>query len=185
MIKECSKAILDSIRESSKSGLLLPEKEIFSKFTQKLVKSHEQIRDDAIKAMLDEVISSNEDITVLYDSIYCRYYYSALTMTEAYARLLLLKKENSLHLMASIIRENSAKYPRPIPITVFQNFPFELRQDDILLCINKMIELQEYEDIEQVTTSIGNLFFYSKRYLDFDYAMMLAEWEDVGCIENP
>jgi hypothetical protein len=185
MIAECFQAILDSIRERSEAGFLLPEKEIFTSVIQKRGESDEQIQEAAIKVILDEIIRSNEDINVISDSSYCRYYYSSLTMTEAYARLLVLKKENDLQLMASIIREHSAEYPRPVPITVFQNSPFELGPDEISGCINTMMGLQDYQDIDQITTSIGNLFLYSKHYLDVDYAVMLAEWEDVGQSENP
>jgi hypothetical protein len=36
-----------------------------------------------------------------------------------------------------------------------------------------------------VSTSAGHVFLYSSRYLERDYALMLAEWVDVGQFENP
>jgi hypothetical protein len=43
----------------------------------------------------------------------------------------------------------------------------------------------EYRDISQVSTSTGHVFLYCSKHLDRDYALMLAEWIDVGQFENP
>lgn len=185
MITEHSTAIVDSIRESSRGGLLLSEQDILASIMPPQIESDGQIREAEAKNRLDEIIRLHEDIHVIFDRRDCGYYYSDLTLTYAYARLLVLKKENVLDLMVAITREHAATYARPVPITVFQHAPFELSQDEIACCTDKMYERQGYEDMDQITTSIGTRFLYSKRYLDVDHAMMLAEWEDVGQSANP
>ncbi len=62
---------------------------------------------------------------------------------------------------------------------------FNLSKEEILSCLQEMSNREEYRDISQVSTSMGHVFFYSSRYLDRDYAHMLAEWIDVGQFENP
>jgi hypothetical protein len=83
------------------------------------------------------------------------------------------------------IREDSDRYPRPTPLDVFKEPPFDLSQEEILSCLEEMSNREEYQDLSQVSTSIGHVFLYSSRYLDRDYALMLAEWIDVGQFENP
>jgi hypothetical protein len=43
----------------------------------------------------------------------------------------------------------------------------------------------DYSDIEQTTTWTGCVFLYSTRHLEPDHASMLAEWIDVGQLNNP
>ncbi len=88
-------------------------------------------------------------------------------------------------MMAEVIREHSRIYPRPVPIALFQCSPFNLTEDLIERALQEMSLQEPYRDISQVTSSIGNTFLYSKDYLDQDYATMLAEWIDVGQVQNP
>ena len=87
--------------------------------------------------------------------------------------------------MAEIVRENSAIYPRPVPLNIFREPPFDLTQEEILDCLGKMGTQEEYQDITQTTTSIGTVFLYSNQHLDATYASILAEWLDVGQANNP
>jgi hypothetical protein len=48
-----------------------------------------------------------------------------------------------------------------------------------------MADQKEYQDIQQTTTSIGTVFLFSTLYLEPDYATFLAEWIDVGQVNNP
>lgn len=106
-------------------------------------------------------------------------------MSEAYAKALVRRRGDALRLMAETIRENPLKYPRPIPLHLFQDLPFEMTEEEIESCLGKMKNLEGYEDIAQTTTSIGTVFLYSKAHLDPDHAAMLAEWLDVGQFNNP
>ena len=112
-------------------------------------------------------------------------YYSSQCMSEPYIRILLRKEEDPLLLIAEMVRENSSLYPRPVPIDIFFDSPFDLTQEEILVCLGKMSGQEEYQDIAQTTTSTGTIFLYSSRHLDSGYASMLAEWFDVGQAENP
>jgi len=60
-----------------------------------------------------------------------------------------------------------------------------LSQEELFSYLEGMSQREEFRDISRVSTSIGHVFLYSSRYVDRDYAMMLAEWIDVGQFENP
>ena len=51
--------------------------------------------------------------------------------------------------------------------------------------LEKMGAQGEYEDIARTTTSVGTVYLYSRRHLEPDYAFTLAEWLDVGQVNNP
>jgi hypothetical protein len=106
-------------------------------------------------------------------------------MTETYARLLLQREGDPLQLIAEIVRENSALYPRPFPLGAFERTPFTMTREEIQRCLDQMSCHQAYQDIARTITSAGNVFLYSTLHLDPDYAATLAEWTDVGQHDNP
>ena len=179
-------AAANIIRKKSEAGQLISQDEIFQEMIgQKVPKSVNREPPITFEAILKRTIEENEDIKGLHDKEGAPCYYSARYMSEPYAKILLRKGGNPLLLIAEIVRENSALYPRPIPLDTFKNSPFELTQEEILSCLQKMDGQEEYQDIAQTTTSIGTVFLYSSRHLDRDYASMLAEWFDVGQFNNP
>ena len=113
------------------------------------------------------------------------FYYSSMFMSETFARLLLHKKEGAVPLIAHTVREDSARYPRPTPVDVFKEPPFEVSPEEVMSCLEHMSGQGEYQDIRQVSTSMGRVFLYSAKHLDRDHALMLAEWIDAGQFENP
>jgi hypothetical protein len=113
------------------------------------------------------------------------WYFSEQFMTGAYAWMMLLKGQGPLKMMAEVIREYSRIYPRPVPIALFQCSPFNLSDDEIALCLNEMMGKFPYRDIACFITSIGSVFTYSTDDFEPSYAAMLAEWVDVGQVENP
>jgi hypothetical protein len=106
-------------------------------------------------------------------------------MTEAYARILLQNQGDRLRLIAEIVRQNSAAYPRPVPLDLFTHPPFDLTPQEVLNGLEGMSVQDEYGDIEPTTTSTSRVFLYSTLHLDPEYASMLAEWFDVGQSNNP
>ena len=114
-----------------------------------------------------------------------RHLYSSDYMTEIYARLLVRKEGEPLQLMAGVVRENSALYPRPFPLGAFEQLPFAMTREKIVQCLDRMAGLAEYRDIARTTTSAGHVYLYSTLHLDSDYAAGLAEWIDVGQQNNP
>jgi len=131
------------------------------------------------------MMAENKDLKEIRAKDGTSLYYSSMFMSDAYATLLLRKKQGPLSLIADTVREDSDRYPRPTPLDVFKEPPFDLSQEEILSCLEEMFNREGYQDISQVSTSIGHVFLYSSRYLDRDYALMLAELIDVGQFENP
>ena len=178
--------IAEFIRKSSRSGELLALSDIEAEFgAQTLPVSEPATEPVQFPALIQEAISSNDDIEVILDDSDGAWYYSERFMTGAYARVMLLKSEGPLKMIAEVIREHSRRYPRPVPLPLFQCSPFNLSNDEIWRCLKEMKDKPPYRDIAHLTTSIGNLFAYSTDHLDPGYATMLAEWADVGQAENP
>jgi hypothetical protein len=174
------------IRKKSKSGQLTLPEEILTELTgQNLLKSENSDQKSQFGDALKQAIEKNEDLREISGRDGTPRYYSTQSLSETYARILIQKKENPLLLMAEIVRENSAIYPRPVPLDIFRESPFDLTQEEILDCLKKMAEQGEYQDITQTTTSIGTIFLYSTQHLEPDYASSLAEWLDVGQANNP
>lgn len=181
-----SQAAANLIRKKSGAGQLVLQKEIFQELMeQKVLKSDHREQKGKFEAILKKTMEENGDLKELPDKDGLPRYYSSQCMSETYVRILLRKEENPLMLIAEIVRENSASYPRPTPLDTFKNSPFELTQEEILFCLQKMSDQKDYQDIAQTTTSAGTVFLYSNIHLDPGYASMLAEWLDVGQFNNP
>jgi hypothetical protein len=174
------------IREKSKSGQLTLQEEILRELTrQGFLKPEDSDMGCQFEAILKHTIEKNGDLKEICDRQSIPHYYSNENMAERYANILIQKGGDSLVLMAEIIRENSKIYPRPIPLDVFTESPFGFAREEIFSHIRKMAEQEEYQDIRQTTTSIGTVFLFSTLYLEPDYATFLAEWLDVGQVNNP
>jgi len=175
------------IREKSKEGSFVLTEEVLSELLNGgfLESEKEEDRFAEASSILEETLNRNEDLKERKGKDGLSRYYSSLAMSEAYATLLTRKEEDLLLMMAEIIRENSAIYPRPVPLDIFMESPFDLAQEEIFECLEKMGQQTEYQDIAKTTTSIGTIFLYSNQHLDPDHASMLAEWLDVGQANNP
>jgi hypothetical protein len=172
------------IREKSKACQLTQLEEILAGVTEQgLLKSESCDPGANLEAILRQVITDCEDLKEIAGENGIPHYYSSQSLTETYAGILVRKSENSL--IAEIVRENSKIYPRPVPLDIFKESPFDLTQEDILARLRQMNDQEDYRDIAQTTTSIGTIFLYSNRHLDAGYASMLAEWIDVGQADNP
>jgi hypothetical protein len=175
------------IRERSKEGHFVLTDEALSELLNRglLESEKEEGRVAETSEIFGEAIKRNEDLKEKKGKDGLSRYYSSLAMSEAYATLLTRKEEDLRLMMAEITRENSAIYPRPVPLDIFMGSPFDLTQEEILECLKKMGQEAGYQDIAQTTTSIGTIFLYSNQHLDPGYAAMLAEWLDVGQANNP
>jgi hypothetical protein len=179
-------AIVKVIRERSAAGQLVQLDEILAELTgQGLLKSETDEQKSLLRTMIGRVMEENGDLKEISATNEIPYYYSSQSLSETYAAILVRKQEGPLQLVAQIVRENSSIYPRPVPLDLFTESPFNLTREEILGCLVRMVEQQEYEDIAQTTTSIGTVFLYSSRSLDQAYASVLAEWLDVGQAKNP
>jgi len=140
-------------------------------------------------AALDEIaaaaLARHPDLVSVESAAGEQRFYSSQFMTKAYAGLLLRKEGEPLHLIAETVRENSALYPRPLPLGAFEQPPFSLTREEILDGLERMAAQDAYRDIARTRTSAGNEYLYSTAHLDADYAGSLAEWIDVGQYDNP
>ncbi len=184
--EQIRRAIAETIREQSEAGQLIPLEEIWTE----LVRAGHVTQDannetTDFEAILGEVVQENADLQEISTENGTTYYHSTRSLSETYAGILIAKEEGSLRLIAQVVRDNSKIYPRPVPLDMFTKSPFDLTQKEILDCLAKINKQEEYNDIARTTTSVGTVFLYSCRHLEPDYAFTLAEWLDVGQVNNP
>jgi len=178
--------IAESIRRKSQAGQLASENEIFQELLNRdILKGDREESQRLFKEALEETLNRYEDLEELPDKGEGPRFYSSQFMTESYTRILLQKETDLLLLIAEVVRENSAVYPRPVSLDLFGDSPFNLSQDQLQGYLQQMAKEEGYRDIKQTTTSAGNVFLYSSLHLEPDYASMLAEWFDVGQFNNP
>jgi hypothetical protein len=174
----------DMVREKSQAGRLASAEElILAVAAEDAAKL--QTGEASAESWLDSVMEENRDLKPICSKSGTWFYYSSLFMSEPYARILLHKQEGAADLIANTVREDSDRYPRPTPLDVFKEAPFDLSQEELLSCLEGMSQREEFQDIRKVSSSVGHVFLYSSKYLDRDYALMLSEWIDVGQFENP
>lgn len=180
------KSIALMIRKSSEAGELISEGEILHRLAeQRLLNPPAADPAEEIRIILREAVEQYEDLHDLSAGDGSRHYYSSRFMTRAYALILLQKEGDPLHLIASVVRENSALYPRPVPLEIFTQPPFGLSRQEVLTDLDRMAAKEEYRDIIRTTTSASRVFLYSTLHLEPEHASLLAEWLDVGQFENP
>jgi hypothetical protein len=181
-----ARAIAAMIRQSSEASQLIAESEILRRMAdQHLLISQAADPAEEVGDILKKVVDGSEDLHELAAQDGSRRYYSSHFMTETYAMILLQKQGDPLRLIAETVRENSAVYPRPVPLDIFTQPPFDLTRQEVLNDLERMAAEEEYRDIVPTTTSASRVFLYSTLHLEPEYASMLAEWLDVGQFNNP
>jgi len=184
---EAAPAIIAAmIRQSSEAGQLMAETEIRGRVAeQHLFAANIENPTQELETILTKLVQENPVLHELADPEGSRYFYSSQFMTEAYARILLGKQGSPLRLIAEIVRQNSAFYPRPIALDIFTQPPFDLPAEEVLNDLQQMAGAGEYGDIALTKTSTSRIFLYSTLHLEPEHASMLAEWLDVGQSNNP
>jgi hypothetical protein len=184
-LKICAN-ILKIVRDRSETGELVQAEEILAELRgQRLLESEDIGPKTHWETFLEQVLKENPDVRKITGRNGIPYYFSVQSLSETYAEILVRKSENPLWLIAEVVRENSRLYPRPVPVDSFLELPFKLTREEIAECLVTMGEQKEYQDIAQTITSIGTLFLYSTQHLEPDHAFTLAEWLDVGQVNNP
>ena len=135
-------------------------------------------------ALLAELLAENDEVAVFTAWDNKEYYHYKPQMSSLYARIL-STANNKMVQVASVVRESSRDYPRPVALEIFEYPPFLFEADALQQCLRDMDENPEYADIKFTESSVGTVYLYSTRYLDEDYAAFLAENEDVGAIASP
>ncbi len=180
------RVIAEIVRGKSQAGELISRNEILQRLLEQgLIKGKEEEVQDILGTLLEKALEENGDLIKLQTGGEEPYFFSSQFMSESYARILVQKRADPMRLIAEIVRENSAIYPRPVPLDMFRHSPFHLTAEEIQAYLAQMAKQDEYGDIKQTTSSIGTVFLYSTLHLDPSYASMLAEWVDVGQANNP
>jgi hypothetical protein len=180
------RAIAEIIREKSQAGQLISQNEIFHRLLERgLIKGKKEGAQNVLETLLEKALEENGDVIKLHTEGEEPYFFSSKFMSESYSKILIQKRKNPLLLIAEVVRENSAIYPRPVPLDMFKHSPFDLTLEEIQAYLAQMAMRDEYRDIKQTTSSLGTVFLYSTLHLDPGYASMLAEWVDVGQVNNP
>ncbi len=181
-----NQAITAMIRRSSEMGQLISESEILRRVAdQHLVISCAADPSQDAASVLKRIVERSEDLHELAAQDGSRRYYSSNFMTGAYAMMLVQKQGDPVRLIAESVRQNSELYPRPIPLDIFGQPPFDFTRQEVLKYLEQMGAGEEYRDILQTTTSASRVFLYSALHLEPEHASMLAEWLDVGQFDNP
>ena len=135
-------------------------------------------------ALLAELTAEDDDVAVFTAWDGKEYYHYKPQMSSLYARIL-STGNNRMVQIASVVRESSRDYPRPVALEIFEYPPFLFEAEALQQCLDQMAADPEYADIRFTESSVGTVYLYSTRYLDEDYAAFLAENQDVGAIASP
>jgi len=177
-------AVADIIRKQSEEGQIIAPEEIGARLIEVgfLISGEEQL---SLFEVIRQAMEEHGDLKEIEGKDGVPQYYSSIYMGDKYVKILIQKGEDPLLMIAEIVRENSKIYPRPIPIDIFKESPFEFSEKVLLHFLKEMDGQEEYQDIARTTTSIGTVYLYSTHHLEPDYASTLAEWLDVGKANNP
>ncbi len=114
------------------------------------------------------------------------YYFSADSMTEAYAlHLFRVEERDPVRLVADTVRDESRVYPRPTDLRVFSEPPFSLPEREVSEVLARIAMRPDTADIKTLRASNGAPYLFSDRYLDPAHAASLVEWIEVLQKENP
>ncbi len=127
----------------------------------------------------DVLALSCDDIAVL-QGVGGAYLYSRTHMTDTYAHWSFLAKEdNDVTTFVETVREESRVYPRPMPVVSLCNAPFRFDVNRITAAWEVARESGDYPDIETLTASNGDVYYFSTDSLSRVHAQSLAEWASV------
>ena len=162
-LKPLQPEICGLIRRKNGAGRLVLAEEVYEEFLKKGILKENEHSFAEFEAFLKEMVDQNDDLKEIKDGKGISHYYSPGSMVESYAQLIVRRGLDPWILMAEVVRENSERYPRPVPIDLFGDAPFDLTREEISACLKGMADLKEYQDIQQTTTSVGRVFLYSRR----------------------
>jgi hypothetical protein len=179
-------AIISMINNSSENGHLISYSEIcmLTNKDQPLT-MHSTNPEKEVGSLLHNILEAEHEIRSLQAHDGTKLYYSSRFMTETYAVMLLQKRDDHFQLIAEIVRQNSMAYPRPVPLEMFCEKPFDFTNQEVMDSLALMSKNEAYCDIHKTTTSTCRIFLYSSLHLESEHAAMLAEWFDVGRSINP
>lgn len=177
-------ALAEAIREASLAGQLVGRDALLAELRIRSLLGPDESGAQDMEALLAETLASNEDLAALTSISGEILYHAPSLLSRSYAGIL-DRKISPVLLIAEEVRRNSAEYPRPMPLELFEQSPFDLIPEQIEASLKSMAASQEFQDISFTTTSSGAVYLFSTRYLERPYAAFLAERADIGLLENP
>lgn len=178
------RALAEAIREASRAGRPADGDALRSSVEALGLRDPEERDSPDMETLLAETLAANQDLASMVSISGRTLYHAPALLSRTYASIL-DRKRSPVILMAEEIRRNSADYPRPILLDLFEESPFDLTPEQIEAALTTMAATPEFQDITFTTTSTGAVYLFSSRYLDRPYAVFLAERADTGLMQNP
>jgi hypothetical protein len=182
--KTLCQALAEAIREASRAGQLVGRDELKADLRARSLLGPNEADAPDMEALLAETLAVNEDLTALSSISGESLYHAPSLLSRTYAAIL-DRKTSPVLLIAEEVRRNSAAYPRPVPLELFEQSPFDLIPEQIEASLKTMATSPEYDDISFTTTSTGAVYLFSSRHLERPYAAFLAERADSELLLNP
>jgi hypothetical protein len=176
--------LAEAIREASRTGRLVGQDELTAALEGHNLFARNQPDVPDLKALLAETLAAHADLAALVSISGRTLYHAPALLSRTYAAIL-DRKGSPVALIAEEVRRNSAEYPRPVPLELFEEAPFDLTPQQIETSLETMARSHAFRDITYTTTSTGAIYLFSSRHLDRAHAAFLAERADVGLLMNP
>ena len=125
-----------------------------------------------------------DDITHVQGT-HTAYLYASDLMTGSYATWCVLADErDAVATLVACAREESKLYPRPLLAQSLENPPFNLSAQDVAEAFAAIQASGAYPDIETVSASNDEVYYFSTLFLSRPYARSLAETYSVKRFVN-
>ena len=125
------------------------------------------------------------DVVLLYGKK-AVYLYSKPLMSHSFAHALFnTTEQDDLATFVDVVRSESRDYPRPVAASIFMNPPYLWSVDKTVGLFERTIDDPDLADICITRTSLGESYFYSRKYLSDAQGKALAEWYGVEKGRNP
>lgn len=180
--KAVHETVAQAIRQISRSCRLAGHDELLTVMDDESTRSISGAK-DSFPEILEAVISEHDDIKAISGQNGVTHYYSSSCLSETYAHI--LANMGDVRMIVEVVRENSLIYPRPVPVTMFHESPFDLSEIEVEEFMDAIGQTPDFDDIAKTITSAGTVFLFSTRGLEPGHASTLAEWLDVGQSDNP
>jgi hypothetical protein len=177
-------ALAEAVREASRAGHLVGRDELLAYLSERSLLGPNEPDAPDMEALLTETLATHQELAALTSITGKTLYHAPSLLSRTYASIL-DRKTSPIVLMAEEVRMNSAEYPRPVPLDLFEQSPFDLTPEQIQAGLKTMAENPEFQDITYTTTSTGAVYLFSTRHLERPYAAFLAERADIGLLLNP
>lgn len=115
------------------------------------------------------------------------FFYSGLHMSGYYALVLSrVAAKNPCATIAAMVRDESRIYPRPTCVQLFLEKPFGLPPCELKAVVDATLSKPEFGDLKMIVhPATGGVYLYSDRYMNFDSASRIMDWQEVGKDANP